>query len=168
MGIDGLTPLIAPGGNKKTHSALSDAQGAIVAVDISSWMHSAINNINVAREFSREPLGSMENHVIDFFTMAKQFTDQCGWTLVFVFDQARNPRKADTDASRAAKVSAAMAELNRIFQSNRKEEFSLAEKTMTQAVYVSDDVYAATLKLASDNNIRCVSGPYEADHQLVY
>ena len=89
----------------------------------------------------------MQNHVDSFLRTAKTFGDACGWTYLFVFDQARNPRKADTDTNRTNQIDAAKIESPTILDANRPEDIEDAVKLICKCLHVTYDVYAATIAL---------------------
>ena len=158
MGIAGLLRCIE---GRRVH--VSKYKDMVAAIDGYSWLHKGLHAC--AAELG---CGTPTRKHVDYFLSKVALLVSNGVTPLLVFDGGPLPAKADEEASRRQKRSAALAKAKQLTREGRDDE---ARKFYAAAIDVSPAMAKEVIDACVDafgSKILYVVAPYEADAQLAF
>ena len=141
---------------------------AVVAVDISGWLVSAMKTIEAARSYHIKPKIPIKEAVHYVMARHKVIVEHGNIDPCYVFDNCRNPMKANTNRDRTSQVQVALAKLTRLLQTGRMQDLGEIDEERKKSTEIRSDLIAELVSWMQKDKIMFCGAPFEAEWQMVY
>ena len=139
-----------------------------ILVDMSSWLVPLCNSsIAFAQKFCLEPKISLHAEIHELLGSRISYFENLGRRLIFVFDNARNVLKQETNKLRSATQTEAMKKLEEMWLDPDVPYTTISPDNYKKCTHVRDDVVQCAYQFLIDRDQAVIFAPSEADPQLV-
>ncbi|KAL0113775.1 hypothetical protein PUN28_012710 [Cardiocondyla obscurior] len=157
MGITGLLPFLEKSSAKKN---IKEFSGCTVAIDSYCWLHKGVFSC-ADKIMMGETTNAYVSYCMKYINMLSKFKIK----PILVFDGRRLPAKEHTEIKRRENRQINRRKANELIQMGKVEE---GKNIMKRAIDITYEMALELIKHCQNNNIDCITAPYEADAQLAY
>lgn len=157
MGIPGLLPLLR---NIQVPVTLAKYSGMTLGIDAYAWLHRASVSCSYELVMDR-PTDKYLNYFIKRLTMLKRF----GIKPYLVFDGDYLPVKGPTEFKRSEQR---MVNKRKALAYCKSGDWEFAIDYFKKAVEINPQMAKCIMEYCTENNIKYIVAPFEADPQMVY
>jgi 5'-3' exonuclease len=125
------------------------------------------SNIVLAQKFCLEPKVSLQSEVQNYLDVKIRYFDMLGKRLLFVFDNARNLLKQETNKLRANNTFEARQELESLWLDEGKTIDDISNEHYKRCTFIRDDIIQCACDYLIEREQGVMFSPSEADTQLV-